>query len=323
MSVTPSERAPIPKDIDRLIQSLYALAMGEDWEDFRHQALAALCQWLGASAAAWLTRSEAELPGEFSSFPAGVGFEREQLQAVRFPAGVRELALDRLPGALAGARGEGGWVFEYVHRNSSLISTVLLRFPAAVRSQDAEAMRRAVGHMVEAGGLALRHYIQRDEWLHALGRPNRGTAALVDGHGTLYAASQRFQQMLEEQYGPGPHLRLPTALPEAVMEGESSSFFDGRIHFRIAPLGPLFLLHARRPLPLDGLSPREQEIARALGAGKTFKSVARQYDIAVSTVANHASRIYKKLGIYRREDLVDLVRRPGVSPAGNGGRRPH
>jgi len=74
-------------------------------------------------------------------------------------------------------------------------------------------------------------------------------------------------------------------------------------------------LHARRPMPLDGLSPREQQIARALGNGKTFKSVARQYDIAVSTVANHASRIYRKLGIYRREDLVDLVRRPQAEPS--------
>jgi DNA-binding NarL/FixJ family response regulator len=62
-------------------------------------------------------------------------------------------------------------------------------------------------------------------------------------------------------------------------------------------------------LPLDGLSPREQEIARALAEGKTFKSIARQFEIAISTVANHASRIYKKIGVYRREDLVMLMRK--------------
>ena len=68
------------------------------------------------------------------------------------------------------------------------------------------------------------------------------------------------------------------------------------------------LLYARKVQALDGLSPREQEIARALAAGKTLKSVARQYGIATSTVANHASRIYRKLGIYRREELFDLIR---------------
>jgi DNA-binding NarL/FixJ family response regulator len=72
-----------------------------------------------------------------------------------------------------------------------------------------------------------------------------------------------------------------------------------------------YLVYARRSQPLDGLSPREQEIARALSTGKTFKSVARQCGIATSTVANHASRIYRKLGIYRREELFELIRASG------------
>ena len=39
--------------------------------------------------------------------------------------------------------------------------------------------------------------------------------------------------------------------------------------------------------------------------------MARQCGIATSTVANHASRIYRKLGIYRREELFELVRTAG------------
>ncbi|TAM24225.1 MAG: response regulator transcription factor, partial [Nevskiaceae bacterium] len=62
-------------------------------------------------------------------------------------------------------------------------------------------------------------------------------------------------------------------------------------------------------------SPREQQIARALGEGKTFKSIARNCGIAVSTVANHATRIYRKLGVYRREELVGLIRSSGVERA--------
>ena len=103
---------------------------------------------------------------------------------------------------------------------------------------------------------------------------------------------------------------LPCSMPRDALEN-NGSFTIGQLHFRITRDGPLFILHLRRCLPLDGLSPREREIARALGSGKTFKTVARQYGIAVSTVANHASRIYKKLGIYRREELIEQIRTPG------------
>ncbi len=86
------------------------------------------------------------------------------------------------------------------------------------------------------------------------------------------------------------------------------------LHVRIERMDGLSLVHLREPLPFDILSPREQQIARALGAGKTFKSVAKQCDISISTVANHATRIYRKLGIFRREELVELIRAPGASP---------
>ena len=78
---------------------------------------------------------------------------------------------------------------------------------------------------------------------------------------------------------------------------------------------PRELAHRMNDRLHDVLSPREQEIARALAMGKTFKSVAREFEIAISTVANHASRIYRKLGIYRREELVELLRKAVDSKA--------
>ena len=108
---------------------------------------------------------------------------------------------------------------------------------------------------------------------------------------------------------------LPFQLPEEAFE-DKGQFSVGELHFRASRAGPLVLLNLRKVLPLDGLSPREQEIARALSTGKTFKSVARQCGIATSTVANHASRIYRKLGIYRREELLELIR------ASDGSRAP-
>lgn len=313
--------APAGRDIDRLIQHFYVCAVEEDWQAFRPVALQALCRWLGASAGAWLTQSVSELPGEFSVWPAQAAFDREALRGLVLPGDSRDAMLGEFGPGLspgAGVPARQGYLLSYHHRGTKLRSRVLLTFAAADGDLPDETVRRAIGHMVEAGSMALRQYIQRDEWLQIMGRPNRGTAALVDAHGIVYAASRRFRE-LTTVFGVNPEFdSLPFPLPEPVLTGETNAFSHKTIQFRVARVGHLYQLHARRPLPLDGLSPREQQIARALGAGKTFKSVARQYDIAVSTVANHASRIYRKLGVYRREDLVDLVRQPGTKPPEQG-----
>lgn len=304
------------REIDRLIQSLYAGAVERDWDEFRAYALEQLCSWVGSCSAVWLTRSHVEVRGEFTEWPAGNAAAREAVSKLSFPMGMREIEFVPLPAELSRDAATSGLAMTYSHRGGGLTSTVLLRFSSERKQRDTGDIRRAVGHAVEAATLALRTFIQRDEWLYSLGRPSRGTAALVDAKGTIYAASRRFRDLMAEEFGGSAESpTLPMPLPEAALQEDDGNFVGGSLHFRVSQEGGLYLLHARRPLPMDELSPREQEIARALGNGKTFKSVARQFDIAVSTVANHASRIYKKLGIFRREELVELVRKPGQQNA--------
>lgn len=306
-------------ELDRLIQTLYAAAVEDEWLTFRPHALQTLCEWLGASSAAWHTHSSSALPGEFTEYPPNGGLTRELLQALPFRPGVRELDLKSLPPDLRSADAtapERGYAVHYAHRGSSdLSSTVLLRMPVAATLRKTDEIRRAIGHMVEADTLALRNFIQRDEWLYSLGRPNRGCAALIDMHGAIYVASRRFREVLTETFGTSEFTTIPCPIPEHAL-AEDGTFSHQDLHFRLSKQGPLHVIYARRLTPLDQLSPREQEIARALSSGKTFKSVARQFNIAISTVANHASRIYKKLGIYRREELSELtqVSVKGVPP---------
>lgn len=296
-------------DLDRLIQALYAEAVEGDIENFRGRALAELCTWLNAASAAWVTRSNDAHPGEFTEHPGGDGKVLDALQALRFSTSQRELDFNPLPAALLRGTADHGQALIYAHRGGELTSIVLLRYSKGVKQQSVSDVRRALGHMVEAASLSLRAFIKRDEWLRSLGRFSRGSAALVDARGTIYSASPHFREMLAEDYGHSNFVAMASPLPMQALDGEGN-FMQGQLHFRSSKRGNLYLLHARKPLPLDGLSPREQEIARALGMGKTFKTVARQCGIAVSTVANHASRIYKKLGIFRREELVELVRAP-------------
>lgn len=306
-------------ELDRLIRSLYFAAVEEDWKTFRPHALKEVCGALGALGGAWHSRSSNILSGEFTQFPEDSGLVANDLYSMDFP-GKRELTLDPLPARLhpqSRKDSEIGYVVRYAHRSGGdLVSTVLLRFPRGQTVHQPEEIHRAIGHMVEASTLALNLFIQRDEWLHSMGRSNRGTAALIDEHGAIYVASKRFTQILDQELGQHDPHALPCQPPAEAL-AENGGFVFGTLHFRLSRQGPLFMVYARKSLPLDGLSPREQQIARALASGKTFKSVARQYTIAISTVANHASRIYKKLGIFRREELADMLRRPEKTAPAN------
>jgi DNA-binding CsgD family transcriptional regulator len=292
---------------DELIHGLYATAMNGEWRDFRGQALARICDGLGANSAAWWTRGGVHDSGELTQHPQPY-VTTDALGALPF----KGTSLLELP-----ARGSSvSLAYQGAHKDSAIVSTVLLSFPKERKPSSPDNMRRVLTHMVEAGALSIVQFIRRDDWLASMGRTNRGAAAMVDAEGSLFAASERFREMINGAAAVG---RLPFDLPESVLGPEGGDFVQGPLHVRVKRLGALYLLYARKPLPLDSLSPREQEIARALGSGKTLKSIARQYDIAVSTVANHTTRIYRKLAIYRREDLIDLVRmKPQPATKKNG-----
>ncbi|MEK6806444.1 MAG: LuxR C-terminal-related transcriptional regulator [Pseudomonadota bacterium] len=296
---------------DNLIRTLYTLVTEDRWEHFRADALMCVAEHFGAGGAAWVTHSDAGAVGEFNVFPEKLSMQPMTLISLPFKGG-DEITLNEAP-----APGlKKGLALRYKHQSGNLISVMAFWFAAAGKTPDGAQLQLVGAHLAEAGQLALAQYIQRDEWLFRLGRSNRGTAALVDEHGTVYAASRRFRALLAELADGESFQKLPFVLPEAAFE-EQGQFAQGGLHFRAARVGRLQLLHARKPMPLDGLSPREQEIARALAAGRTFKTVARNFGIAISTVANHASRIYKKLSIYRREELVALLRKPGQNDPGD------
>lgn len=284
---------------DELIHGLYRSAVEEDWREFRARALARVCEKFGAASAAWWTRGQAADGGELTQHPQAQ-ITAAAFASLKFPDGGNDHVVE-LPG-----RGQTGLAL--LHRHDDVItSTVLLHFATERKPPAAETVKRVCFHMIEAGALALRQFIGRDDLLASMGRANRGSAAMVDGEGGIFAASERFREMIDGADAPMP-TQLPFDLPEAVLGDEGGEFVRGPLHLRVTRCGQLYLLYARKPLPLDALSPREQEIARALGNGKTLKSIARQYGIAVSTVANHTTRIYRKLAIYRREDLIELVR---------------
>jgi DNA-binding CsgD family transcriptional regulator len=53
-----------------------------------------------------------------------------------------------------------------------------------------------------------------------------------------------------------------------------------------------------------GLSPRELQIARLVAGGATNQAIARTLDISTWTVSTHLRRIFAKLGVCTRAEMV-------------------
>lgn len=57
-----------------------------------------------------------------------------------------------------------------------------------------------------------------------------------------------------------------------------------------------------------GLTPRELEVLRLLVQGKSLSAVARELIIAEGTAKAHTQHIYEKVGVSRRQELLEAVR---------------
>jgi len=62
-------------------------------------------------------------------------------------------------------------------------------------------------------------------------------------------------------------------------------------------------LEARKAGPF-GLTPREMDIVRAIAEGRTNQEIAKKLSISLSTVKHYVTRVFDKLGVFNRVELV-------------------
>jgi DNA-binding CsgD family transcriptional regulator len=65
----------------------------------------------------------------------------------------------------------------------------------------------------------------------------------------------------------------------------------------------------RRAVTLEDLTARELEIVRRLLAGDRVPAIAQSLYITQSTVRNHLSSVFAKLGVTSQQELIVLLRR--------------
>jgi DNA-binding CsgD family transcriptional regulator len=124
--------------------------------------------------------------------------------------------------------------------------------------------------------------------------------ALCDYDGNYHEVESEFLDLMENWFDDTAHSKLPFAIPE------KDTLING-LHVSIEALGELFYIGIRPEQALDKLTAREKEVVEGICSGLTFKTIARNLGLSPSTISNHLYRIYRKLGINSRSELVALL----------------
>ncbi|MEQ1438735.1 LuxR C-terminal-related transcriptional regulator [Fontimonas sp. SYSU GA230001] len=187
----------------------------------------------------------------------------------------------------------------------------LLRAKGGFSYEECERLRLLLPHLAEAETLALEQRLALDARLARAGRRNRGPACLVDASGAVRAMAPGFRELLRKQQPHWSGLTLPASLQaqaRAHVDTGAAEFDALGLHARInAAEDDLYQLHVRPCHPFDRLTAREHDIVKAMVEGESYKLVARRLGVSASTVANHASNIYRKLGALNRDQVVSLA----------------
>ncbi len=129
--------------------------------------------------------------------------------------------------------------------------------------------------------------------------------ALADDQGFIRELSPAFVAALRGHW-PGWHgSRLPDALARCVVEGRA--YRDKALTVEVKPNDNLRFLEVKTQGPLDRLTVRESEIVARYAGGETYSAIAGALALSPTTVRNHISHCFKKLGVKNKAELANLL----------------
>ncbi|MFA5940813.1 MAG: helix-turn-helix transcriptional regulator [Sinimarinibacterium sp.] len=200
-------------------------------------------------------------------------------------------------------------------QRGTLFTTVLCLLRTSTQSpfshDECARLGALLPHLAEAETLELEQRICLDQRLARAGRRNRSPGGLIDDSGAVRAMCPGFRELLCQRLPHWDGLRVPTEMivePEAGGGARNVTLAELGLHARCSLAADnLFEVHVRPTHPFDRLTEREHDIVKAIVDGESYKLVARRLGVSPSTVANHASNIYRKLGALNRDQVVVLA----------------
>ncbi|MCF6250425.1 MAG: helix-turn-helix transcriptional regulator [Methylococcaceae bacterium] len=137
-------------------------------------------------------------------------------------------------------------------------------------------------------------------------RSSETGSAAVDQHGNIHQATDTFLAHIENI---DPDWTGPL-LPKFMLDNylEEKKFFQSGYEARVSEQQDLlYLVEIRPAAPYTQLTIAEQKVAACLKEGASYKAVAKTLGISPSTVTNHVNKIYAKLSVKSKTELVRLL----------------
>lgn len=163
--------------------------------------------------------------------------------------------------------------------------------------EERQLFERSGFHMINAAMQAFFVHIAADS-----GANPDVSAAICDSHGLFYQAMPEFLDLIEQHFPQWRGEALPFPLP-----APGERLVENGLCVETEPFGDLYKVHLWEERPTDTLPARDREIVNGVCKGMTFKEIAREMDLAPSTVSNRLYRLYRKLGVTSRGSLAKLV----------------
>lgn len=132
--------------------------------------------------------------------------------------------------------------------------------------------------------------------------------ALANAAGLVFEAEPGFVDLVRAGWPGWSGPRLPRELKEVVAKGKSTRVVRKPVVVRADAAEQCVLLHVRRMVPADQLTPREREIAEAFSQGETHREIGARLELSPNTVRRHLANVYEKLGIASKAELDKMIR---------------
>jgi len=132
--------------------------------------------------------------------------------------------------------------------------------------------------------------------------------------GCLVELNMPFVALARSEWPAMQSALLPAALRERLERGEDD--VGRRIVIEATESSGLHLLSARPRSALDRLGRRESMVLMRFADGESHKEIAARFGTSPATVRNQIARLYRKLGVHNRVELIQVVRAMREAVAG-------
>jgi DNA-binding CsgD family transcriptional regulator len=174
--------------------------------------------------------------------------------------------------------------------------------------RDRRRIERIAPHLVQAWHLNALHFLE--------GPPAAAPAvprarAVIDRFGLLHHAEAGLAALFRCEVPDWEGPNVPAPIAAAIRQGAPEFRGNAIVASVLRDLpDKRLLISVRARAPVDALTRREMTVAREFASGKTYKEIAGLLGTSPATVRTQIERIYAKLGVRTKVELVKHVSHP-------------